>query len=173
MKSNGAMSNDGADDLVSIGEAARMLGLNPSALRYYDEQGLVRPTARQGGRRMYGTNELRRLAFIKLMQQLGVGLDVAHAMFEQPGEQWRELVRDQIAALEDLMSRAEAARHFLTHALECPTEHPFTECSKMMRPLDKLVAGVPLAELATEYGRDKLVPADEPSRSIKPPRRRA
>jgi DNA-binding transcriptional MerR regulator len=38
--------------LVSIGEAARILGLNPSALRYYDERGLLRPATRQAGRRV-------------------------------------------------------------------------------------------------------------------------
>ncbi|MGH3694213.1 MAG: MerR family transcriptional regulator [Pseudonocardiaceae bacterium] len=51
-------------DLISIGQAADRLGLNPSALRYYDERGLVTPAARRAGRRVYGLEELRRLAFI-------------------------------------------------------------------------------------------------------------
>ena len=42
LKSNGTM------DLISIGEAAHKLGLNASALRYYEERGLVRPAARSG-----------------------------------------------------------------------------------------------------------------------------
>lgn len=45
-------------DLVSIGEAARMVGINPSALRYYEERGLVRPAARHAGRRMYAPEQL-------------------------------------------------------------------------------------------------------------------
>jgi DNA-binding transcriptional MerR regulator len=59
-------------DLIPIGEAATRLGLSTSALRYYDERGLVCPHVRRGGRRMYGSEELRRLAFIKLAHQLGL-----------------------------------------------------------------------------------------------------
>ena len=52
-------------ELVPIGEAARMLKVNASALRYYEERGLVKPACRVNGRRMYGRAELRRLAFEK------------------------------------------------------------------------------------------------------------
>src|SRR4051794_669455 len=78
LKSNGVM------ELISIGEAARRVGLNASALRYYEERGLVRPAGRHGGRRMYGQNELRRLAFVQLLQRLGVGLDTAAAVLDWP-----------------------------------------------------------------------------------------
>jgi hypothetical protein len=57
---------------MAIGEAAGRLGLRPSALRYYDEQGLVAPRARQAGRRMYGPAELRQLAFLKIAHRLGI-----------------------------------------------------------------------------------------------------
>src|SRR2546430_10176021 len=57
-------------DLVSIGDAARLLGLNTSALRYYEQRGLVRPVNRQHGRRMYDATQLRRLALIQIMQRL-------------------------------------------------------------------------------------------------------
>ena len=53
--------------LVPIGEAARRLGVNTSALRYYEERGLVTP-ARRAGRRVYGPGDLRRLAFIQVLQ---------------------------------------------------------------------------------------------------------
>jgi MerR family regulatory protein len=43
----GLKSNDGME-LIPIGEAAALLGLSTSALRYYDERGLVRPSGRQG-----------------------------------------------------------------------------------------------------------------------------
>ena len=59
-------------DVIPIGEAAARLGLTASALRYYDERGLVCPQVRRGGRRMYGPEELRRLAFIKLAHRLGL-----------------------------------------------------------------------------------------------------
>jgi len=69
-------------ELVTIGEAAQILGLKTSALRYYEERGLVTPEARRSGRRMYGREQLRRLAFIQLLQRLGVSLDAASAVRE-------------------------------------------------------------------------------------------
>ena len=130
-------------EFVPIGEAARMLGINPSALRYYEERGLVRP-ARRAGRRVYARDQLRRLAFIQILQRLGVGLEPASAVLDQPSEQWRGVVREQIAGLEDLVARATAARYFLQHALECPAEHPVQECPFLAETLDRHLAGAPL-----------------------------
>jgi hypothetical protein len=92
----GLKSNDGMDR-IPIGQAADRLGLSPSALRYYDKRGLVCPPARQAGRRMYGPEELRRLAFIKIAQRLGLSLDTASAVLDAPDPQWRQTVRQQIA----------------------------------------------------------------------------
>ncbi|MGH3328557.1 MAG: MerR family transcriptional regulator [Streptomycetales bacterium] len=138
-------------DLIPIGEAARMLGVNTSALRYYEERGLVRPAARRGGRRMYGTAELRRLALIRIVQQLGLGLDTADAVLDAPSERWREVVRDQDAALAALIARAEGARKFLTHAASCPSEHPARDCPYLVGTLDRLIAGTSLEQLAAEH----------------------
>jgi len=53
----GVKSNDGMD-MISIGEAATRLQMAPSALRYYDGRGLVRPKARRAGTRMYGACQM-------------------------------------------------------------------------------------------------------------------
>jgi DNA-binding transcriptional MerR regulator len=74
-----------AVDHMTIGQAAERLGLKPSALRYYDERGLVSVPVRRAGRRMYGPDELRRLAFIKIGQRLGLPLDTAAEVFDAPG----------------------------------------------------------------------------------------
>jgi DNA-binding transcriptional MerR regulator len=95
-------------DHTPIGQAAERLGLKPSALRYYDERGLVSSKARCSGRRMYGPEELRRLAFIKIAQRLGSPLDTA-AILDAPGRQWRQTVRRQTAEL-DRSSRRRAER---------------------------------------------------------------
>ncbi|SRR6266498_248642 len=148
-------------ELVSIGEAARRLGVNTSALRYYETRGLVRP-ARQGGRRRYDPEQLRRLAFIRTMQRLGVSLDAASAVLDQPGQRWREALREQVAALEELIARAHEAREFLQHALRCPAEHPVRECRYLIESLDRRLAGISIAQLAAEHG---LTPAANPERS--------
>jgi DNA-binding transcriptional MerR regulator len=139
-------------NLISIGEAADRLQMSPSALRYYDERGLVCPRARRAGRRMYGPEELRRLAFIKITQRLGLPLDTAAAVLDAPSPQWREIVRRQIAQLDEMIAQARGAQMFLTHALQCPTDHPARECATMMGALDRLVDGIPVEQLAAEHG---------------------
>lgn len=139
-------------DLIPIGQAADQLGLSPSALCYYDERGLVSPAARESGRRMYGPEQLRRLAFIKIAQRLGLGLDTAAAVLDAPGSQWRQTVRQQIAELDAVIAQAQGAQRFLAHALGCPTNHPARECATMIAALDRLTAGTTVDQLIDEHG---------------------
>ncbi|GAT09360.1 MerR family transcriptional regulator [Mycolicibacterium novocastrense] len=138
-------------DAIPIGEAAARLQMAPSTLRYYDERGLVRPPNRQAGRRMYGADELRRLALLKIFNKLGLPLDTAAAVLDAPSPQWRELVRRQISQLDDVIAQARGAQQFLTHALHCPSEHPARECPTMTGALDRLVDGVSVEQLAAEH----------------------
>lgn len=154
--------------LLPIGETARLVGLKTSALRYYDDRGLVRPKVRRGGRRFYGRDELRRLAFIQILQRLGIGLEVAAAVMDHPSDVWRARTREQIAALDALIAQARAARDLLSHALECPSAHPTRECPTMTGLLDRRLAGTSFEELAAEHAHEAPPP---PQR--KPPARRA
>jgi DNA-binding transcriptional MerR regulator len=124
-------------ELVTIGEAARILALNTSALRYYEDRGFLQPQ-RQGGRRMYGPDELRRL-------------DAAAAVLDEPSDHWRAVVGEQLTALDELIARANGAREFLQHALACPADHPVTQCPHMIEALDKRLAGTTIEQLAAEH----------------------
>ncbi|MBO0677078.1 MerR family transcriptional regulator [Mycolicibacterium sp. S2-37] len=137
-------------DLIPIGEAAARLKMSASALRYYDERGLVPPRSRCSGRRMYGREELRRLAFLKIVHRLGVPLDTAAAVLAAPSEQWRDSVRDQIAELDRVIAQARAAQQFLSHAANCPTDDPTRQCAVMTGALDRLIDGMTVDELAAE-----------------------
>jgi DNA-binding transcriptional MerR regulator len=140
-------------NLIPIGEAAARLGLRTSALRYYDERGLVPVQNRQAGQRLYGRDELRRLAFIKIAHRLGISLETAAAIMDAPGQEWRETVRDQIAALDDLIKQAQGAQTFLSHALNCPHAHPTRDCPAMTGALDQLVDGAAsIEQLRERYG---------------------
>ena len=134
---------------MTIGDAAQMFALNTSALR--EDRGLVTPE-RRGGKRMYNREQVRRLAFIQLMQRLGIRLDAASAVLDEPGDQWRGVVREQIGAIDDLIARANGARDFLEHALACPADHPVDQCPHMIEVLDKRLGGVTIEELAAEQG---------------------
>lgn len=137
--------------MIGIGDAARTLGLNASALRYYEERGLITPAARVGGKRMYDDAQLRRLALIQLLHQLGVGLDVAAAILGQPSDEWRDLVKRQTEHLDALIGRATMARDFLTHAMRCPSEHPVQECPKLIEVLRRRLSGETYEDLTAEY----------------------
>ena len=133
--------------LIPIGQAAARLGLSTSARRYYDDRGLVSPVRRQG-QRMYGDDELRRLAFIKIAQHLGIPLQTAAAVLDTPGRNWRPIVRQQIAELNRIIAQAKLAQDFLTHALHCPADHPARQCPNMTSALDSLIDGTTIDELA-------------------------
>ncbi|MEO3861057.1 MerR family transcriptional regulator [Acrocarpospora sp. B8E8] len=136
-------------NLISIGEAARLLRINTSALRYYEEIGLVHPAARVGGRRTYGRTELRRLAFVQMAQELGFSLDVIAEVLDQPGERWRQAIDSQIARLELLIEKARRTQDFLLHARECTTPNPVQKCTTLAGVLDRRVDnGLTLDEIA-------------------------
>lgn len=60
---------------LDIGQACRASGISPRTVRYYEELGLLPGVRRRAsGRRVYGTDELERLAFIGRLKKLGLSL---------------------------------------------------------------------------------------------------
>jgi MerR family redox-sensitive transcriptional activator SoxR len=103
-------------DLLPIGEVAGRSGMAPSALRYYEDQGLVSATRTPGGARRYPRSVLRRLAFVRAAQNVGLSLtEIRDALatlpegrpptardWERLSRGWRDRLDEQIAALERL-----------------------------------------------------------------------
>lgn len=63
------------DGLLSVGELARRSGFAPSAVRFYEAQGLLRAQRSCGGQRRFHRSTLRRLAFIRAARNVGLSLD--------------------------------------------------------------------------------------------------
>lgn len=59
---------------VGIAEAATLTGLTTATLRYYETEGLVRPSRDRSGYRSYGSADLRRLVFLTRMRLSGMGM---------------------------------------------------------------------------------------------------
>lgn len=115
-----------SSELIFISVAARLLDMHPQTLRKYERLGLVRPARTIGSMRLYSTEEIERLRFIKrLVEEEGVNLAgvqrllaLAEAiqrmrplldearMVRDPGFR-RRLLRE-IAALDDLLGLGEA-----------------------------------------------------------------
>jgi MerR family redox-sensitive transcriptional activator SoxR len=104
------------DEGLTIGELAARSGVAPSALRYYEQLGLLRSERTAGNQRRYRRSELRRVAFVRIAQQVGVSLDEIRAALAQlPGERtptsadwgrlsaaWRRRLDERIGLLERL-----------------------------------------------------------------------
>ena len=104
------------DDLLSIGEVAERCGIATSALRFYERQGLIRSARSAGNQRRFHRDELRRIAFIKVAQQVGLSLEeIAEALDLLPTERspnkhdwerlsraWRDRLDHQLALLQGL-----------------------------------------------------------------------
>jgi MerR family redox-sensitive transcriptional activator SoxR len=100
-------------DLLTVSEVAGRSGFAPSALRFYEREGLLRATRTAGNQRRYERSVLRRLAFIRAARNVGLSLEeVAAALATLPdgraptradwtrlSRSWRQRLDDQIAAL--------------------------------------------------------------------------
>lgn len=62
------------NDLLTIGELARRTGLSVSAIRFYEERGLVEPMRTAGNQRRFLRSDIRRISFILIAQRLGLAL---------------------------------------------------------------------------------------------------
>lgn len=111
--------------LMSIGEAARRTGLRPSALRYYEEIGLLPPAPRVGGKRRYDARALRMIEVLRFAQQAGFTLAEIGTLFHgfdagtPPGERWRALASAKLAELDELVATASRMRRAIEEGLRC------------------------------------------------------
>ncbi len=62
------------DDLIAIGALARRTGLAVSAIRFYEDKGLITSLRTSGNQRRFLRSDIRRLSFILIAQRLGLGL---------------------------------------------------------------------------------------------------
>lgn len=128
---------------MDIGEVARRSGVAPSALRYYEERGLVASTGRRGLRRTFDPGVLERLALIALGQAAGFTLEEIGQMFGADGQP--RIDRRALGAKADridlLVGRLQAMSDSLRHAAACPAPDHLA-CPSFRRLLRAAAAGV-------------------------------
>jgi MerR family redox-sensitive transcriptional activator SoxR len=115
-----------AHDLLTIGEVAHRSGFPPSALRFYEREGLLSTTRTSGGQRRYERSVLRRLAFIRAARTIGVGLEeVREALDRLPDSRtptkadWTRLSRAWRGRLDEQIKALEALRDGLDSCIGC------------------------------------------------------
>ena len=135
--------------MLTIGDLAERTGVATTALRYYDELGLVRPAARSGGQRRYDDGAVQQVGVVLLLRDLGFTLaeitQLVGGWADRSG--WDDLVRAKLDELDRLVRDAAVAREALVHALACPAGHP-GECPRFLAIVEGRLAGRPLADPA-------------------------
>lgn len=114
------------DDEMAIGEVAQRAGVAVSALRYYEERGLISSERDGGGRRRFHRDVLRRLAFIQAAQEVGLSLEeIGVALAEIPahsapdGHEWVQMAETWRPALDERIRLLTALRDQLDLCIGC------------------------------------------------------
>ena len=115
-----------SSDLLTVGQVSERSGFAPSALRFYERQGLVRAARTTGNQRRYERNVLRRLAFIRAARNVGLSLDeVAGALATLPDGRtptradWTRLSRSWRARLDAQIQALTSLRDGLDSCIGC------------------------------------------------------
>ena len=122
---------------LAIGDAARLVGVATSTLRYYERRGLVVADGRESGQRRYGPATVRRLVFVRMLQDAGLSLDDIEGILDaEDNAAWKAIAQERLDALEDEIARLEHTRELLSAALFCRFDHPLDECRTMNAEID-------------------------------------
>lgn len=137
---------------LTIGELSGRSGVPTSALRFYEREGLIHSRRTSGNQRRYHRTTLRRVAFIRASQSVGIPLALigevlgflpadtppTKEFWERASHCWQEAIDDRIAKLERMRDR-------FTACIGCGCLS-FTECA-LINPGDRLAERGPGAHL--------------------------
>jgi MerR family redox-sensitive transcriptional activator SoxR len=110
---------------VTIGQVSERSGLAPSALRYYEAEGLLPTPERRGGRRQYDGSVFARLGAIQMAQRAGFTISEIRMLMSgfsdetSPSERWQELASRKLPEVDALLARAAEMKRILEEGLAC------------------------------------------------------
>jgi DNA-binding transcriptional MerR regulator len=117
-----AESPDAPDKLMHLGEIAERTGLSHRTLRFYDESGLLTPTARSAGNfRLYSNRDLERLLLIRRMKPLGYTIEQMRRLMVVMGvvePDPQAASDDELEDIDDFIASARKRRERLQRHLE-------------------------------------------------------
>lgn len=135
------------EHLITIGELSARTGVAASALRYYEQLGLLAPRARASGRRLYASDATSAVGVIRVLREAHFTLsEIADMTAIEPpaGDVWHALAERKLAELDELIASATAAREALDHARHCRYKDA-RECIMFWRVVAHYEEGEPLA----------------------------
>ena len=122
---------------LSISEVARQIGLRPSAIRYYEQIGILPPAQRVSGRRRYDGSVLHRLTVIQRARQTGFTLGEIKELFfgfragTPPSIRWQKLRTRKIVELDTMLEHIQSMRAIVEQHGKCDCT-ALEECGKKM-----------------------------------------
>jgi len=121
---------------LDINEVAKRSGVSASALRFYEEKGLVASVGRRGLRRLFDRSVLERLSLISLGRSAGFSLDEIAKVFAADGRPRidRQMLADKANELDATIRKMSSLRDGLRHAAACPAPSHM-ECPTFRRLL--------------------------------------
>src|SRR5262249_8772028 len=127
---------------LDITEVARRTGVPASALRFYEEKGLIASTGRRGLRRLFDPGVIERLAMIALGRAAGCSLGEVGLMLgpDGPPQTGRRMLAAKADELDRTIRTLGAVRDSLRHAAACPARHHL-ECPTFRRMLRAAASG--------------------------------
>jgi MerR family redox-sensitive transcriptional activator SoxR len=111
--------------MLTIGEVAARSGLRPSAIRYYESEGILPEPERVSGRRRYDPDVLHVLHAIGVARAAGFGIAELRQMFsgirdrEAPSAVWQRFAEQKLREVDELIERANEMRRLLEDGLRC------------------------------------------------------
>lgn len=115
-----------SDDELTIGEVARRAGVATSALRYYEERGLIASSRTEGNQRRFRRSTIRTVSVIRAAQEVGLTLEeICAALDSLPdrrtptADDWARLARGWRAGLDRRIAELEALRDELGECIGC------------------------------------------------------
>ena len=151
-----------AERLLTIGGLARRTGVAASALRYWEELGLLPEPTRVSGQRRYPESAIGRVGIILLLREVGFSLAEQRALIASRGAdagEWRKLTRRKLVELDEQIASAQVARAAVDHALHCP-QQDILECPTFASITAARLAGLSLHE-AHKHARRASLPDAE------------
>lgn len=126
--------------LLDIGTVSAHSGIKPSALRYYEEIGLIASVTRHGLRRQFAPEVLLQLKLIAMAKLAGFSLDQIAGMFGKDGrpDVPRAALHEKADAIDRQIRSLTALRDTLRHVADCPAPSHL-ECPTFRRLVE--VAG--------------------------------
>jgi DNA-binding transcriptional MerR regulator len=138
---------------MDISEVSKQTGIPSSALRYYEQKGLITSVREKGERRRYAATVLDQLALIALGQAAGLALDDIRSMLSPygPPNIDRQLLAAKADEIDALIKHLKAMSSGLRHAAACPAPSHF-ECPSFQKLLKAAASGA----LEKRWGKTKL-----------------